>query len=92
MDINDEFDVFHAENPHIYDLFVKFAAHAKNSGHQHYSAKGIFERLRWHMNVETNSADGFKLNNNYTSRYARMLMEHDSTFRGFFRTRELSNQ
>jgi hypothetical protein len=36
-------------------------------------------------------ADGeeFKLNNNYTSRYARLLMEREAGLSGLFATREL---
>lgn len=77
---------YHANNPHVYELFKTYANMAKKRGFKNFGAGAVFERLRWHMNVET-TGDPFKLNNNYRAFYARLLMEEDPSFEGFFRTR-----
>jgi hypothetical protein len=87
--MDDRFWEYHRANPHVFILFARFAMQVKHNGHDHYSAKAIFERVRWHFSVETTGED-FKLNNNYTSRYARLLAEEYPEFEGFFRNRELS--
>lgn len=80
---------FHHDNPHVYRMLVKFARQVKDSGRRRYGIKSLFERLRWHMAFEVKSETDFKLNNNYTSRYARLLMENETDLDGVFATREL---
>ena len=88
--IQEEFERFHADNPHVYELLVSYAIKARRAGWTSYGVKSLFERVRWHVHVDTQDEAGFKLNNNYTSRYARMLNEDPRLQRaGFFRTREL---
>jgi hypothetical protein len=83
------FAKFHAENPHIYELFKRFTADVIRAGFQNFSARAVFHRIRWYTNVETNDPN-FKINNNHSPYYARMWMiDHDR--KGFFRTRELLN-
>ncbi len=82
-----EFEKFHAENPHVYRLFERFALRAINAGRPRLGAKAIFERLRWYTTVETRSSDDLKLNNNYTPFYARMFEEQHPDYAGFFSKR-----
>lgn len=77
-------------NPHVYDMFCKFTSRARNAGFKRYSANAIFERIRWHMDVEING-DVFKMNNNYRAFYARKFMENNRGCDGFFETREQRN-
>lgn len=84
------FKVYHEENPHIYDLFQRFAGEALGRGYKNYSANAIFERIRWYVNVET-VGDQFKINNSYRPYYARKLMEDDPNFKDFFRIRKLQD-
>ena len=79
---------YHKRNPHIYDLFVRFTFDVIRRGHKHYSAKAVFERIRWHTDVETNG-DPFKLSNNNTAYYARLFHHDYPEHEGFFRMREL---
>ncbi len=81
------FEQYHSDNPQVYELFRKYAVMALDRGFTRFSAKAIFERLRWHYSVET-SGDEFKLNNNYTAYYARKLMAEDSRFKDFFELRK----
>lgn len=81
-----DFETFHAENPEVWEMFVKFTLEAIARGRKRYSAPGIFHFIRWDTPVE--SARGhFKLSNNWAPYYARKFHleypEHD----GFFATR-----
>jgi hypothetical protein len=87
--IQERFEKFHAENPHIYHYFVLYARQAKAAGYEHYGCHAIMQRVRWHMEIETRSDDGFKINNDFSSRYARRIMEQEPDLKCFFVTRRL---
>ena len=76
---------WHRENPDVWKLFEKFTDDVIARGHEHYSAKAIFERIRWHTEIETDGA--FKLQNNFTAYYARLFHALRPECDGFFRTR-----
>lgn len=78
--------LYHEQNPHIYDLFEKFAMQAIISGKKHLGAKMIVERIRWYTDVEAKN-DQFKINNNMTPFYARLFEENRPQYKGFFRKR-----
>jgi len=81
---------YHVAHPKVWELFCIFTLERITRGFKHYSAKGIYERIRW----ETDQANhegvaAFKLNNNYHALYARMFMDNYPQYRTFFRTRHL---
>ena len=80
-------DLYHKENPQVYDAFKKFTFQAINSGKKHLGSKMVFERIRWFTSVEARS-DCFKLNNNYHAYYARKFMQEYPAYKDFFRTRK----
>lgn len=82
------FEQYHNDNPRTWKLFLFYAFRTKAKGFKHYSAKAIFELVRWHEGIPY-GANGFKLNNIYTADYARKLMNEYPEFQGFFRTRDL---
>lgn len=86
MQIYDAFERFHLANPHVYRLFARFATDVARSGKQHYSSNAIFERIRWHMDIETRG-EAVKLNNNYRPYYARLFHLMQPELAGFFRNR-----
>lgn len=86
--IQASFERFHAENPEVYRLLVQFARQVKASGKPAYGIESLFARLRWHFEIET-KGDTFKLNNNYRSRYARLIMHREPDLESFFTTRGL---
>lgn len=90
--LQDKFLRYHLENPQIYSYFKRYAKQAKEAGFEKYSAKAIFERIRWYITVERKKSDGFKVNNNYTAFYARMLMNKEPEFEGFFELREQKHE
>lgn len=86
-----KFMEYHNDHPEVYELLKKYVLMAKAANRETYSINGLFERIRWHVNVDTRDEDGFKMNNNYRSRYARMLMKDNPEFVGFFEIRELKS-
>ena len=83
-----KFERFHQDNPEVYTEIIRVARQLKARGFRQCGMKLIFERLRWLRAVRTRSDDGFKLNNNWTAFYARLIMAANPDLRGFFRLRE----
>lgn len=110
QEMREQCEAFHKKHPEVWRLFVRFTEELITAGHKHYSAKGIFERIRWEQDVAQPQwkQDGyvgsgcinggqpvsyaknqqFKLNNNYSSFYARAYMKKFPRHDGFFRTRK----
>ena len=81
---------FHLSNPNVWALYVKFTREMSERGFSNYSAKAIFERIRWE--TDTVGEDGkstFKVNNNHQPYYARWYMDRFPEHKGFFRIRRL---
>ena len=83
---------FHQENPHVWELFKRYTNAAMSAGRGYYSAYAIFERIRWHQDIETRDELGFKLNNNHRPYYARLFQAHYPKKAYFFRTRQLTSK
>ena len=81
------FDIFDAANPRFWMLFEKFTRAVINRGHSRFSVANIFERVRWEVQIETNSDDGFKLNNNHRAYYARKWLKLHPEYPKFFEIR-----
>lgn len=91
LSIQERFERFHAENPAVYAELVKLARRARNRGHKRMGIEVLFGALRWRRYMATTDPSGFKLNDHYTSRYARLIMELESDLAGFFETRTLKS-
>lgn len=86
--ISARFDRFHADNPHVYDRLVGLARQVRNRGMKQWSIQAAFEVLRYQA-LTTDTAEPFKLSDNFRSRYARLIMDREPDLRGFFKTKEL---
>ena len=86
--IREAFLRFHGDNPHIYDELVMLARRAKRRGAQRIGIGMLFEVLRWRWTLRADG-DTFKLNNNYRSYYARLIMRRESDLAGIFELRAL---
>lgn len=77
--IQEAFDKFHEKNPKIYELFKKFALQIiekrKGKNNKKTSAKLIINRIRWEIYVETINDDGYRINDAWSSRYARKFAD-----------------
>ena len=72
-------------------MFKHFAFKALDSGRNKYSARAIMERLRWELNIQTESED-YKINNDTIPHYARMFLRDFPQHQGFFETRSHEEQ
>ena len=83
------FAKYHQDNPQIYAAFSTLIHKAIDRGRKYYGAKALMEIIRWQTEIEGSGI--FKINNNYTSRYARMWEANNPQHEGFFRKRRLSH-
>jgi hypothetical protein len=74
---------YHNANLHVYYRLRQLALDLVNRGHKKHSIKGLFEVLRYQQKFET-TGDSFKLNNNLTPFYSRLLMQEEPRLAGFF--------
>ena len=84
--VTEKFFSFHQDNPRVFDLFKGYANDLRTRGFMHYAARTILERIRWDISLETTD-ELFKINNNFTPCYARLLMITDRRFEDFFELR-----
>lgn len=88
LTIEQAFWRFHGENPHIYRELVTLCRRARARHVEHLGIGMLFEVLRWRHALRT-GGDEFKLNNNYRSYYARLIMLRERDLEGIFETRKL---
>ena len=82
---------FHKKHPEVYDQLVTMTREAKLAGRTKIGIKMLFEVLRWERIITglPDQDEGFKLNNNYAPRYARLIMDRNPDLAGMFNTREM---
>lgn len=73
----EQFEEFHADNPHVYTVLVYLARQWIRLTDRHKIGIGaLYERARWEIAVQTNDPD-FRLNNNFRAFYARLIMRDE---------------
>lgn len=88
--IDQRFAEFHAANPNVFARIVELLREAKHRGKTRTSLKMIFEVLRWESYLYTaRDPHEFKLNNSYTSRYSRLVIELYPELGALLETRRL---
>ena len=89
--INAQFTRFDRKHPEVYTLFKRYARMLLDAGQRRGSADMILHRLRWETSVGASRRHGarYKLNNIFSSRYARKLAAEDERFARFFTFRRL---
>lgn len=92
VDLDRKFRDFHKTNPHVYQILVRLAREAKQAGKTKISVVLLVQVARWEIMFQTDSDDGFKINNSFTSRYARMIMDNEKDLDGFFELRKLAKE
>ena len=89
MSIENSFMTFHRENPRVYSSLVSLVRRYQVKHGAVRVGIGMFwELLRWDMLMSTDHYE-FKLNNNYRSRYARLIMDNEPGLGDCFQVREL---
>lgn len=88
--IDTRFREFHTANPGVYAELVDMARKIKARGYNKLGIELIWSAYRWNRMMTTTPDDtGFKLNDHYRSRYARMIMACEPDLADFFHTRSL---
>jgi len=76
---------YHAANPGVWTMFLRYARDARKAGRDRMGARMIFERIRWYVVIETTGGD-FKISNNHFPYYARLAMARHAELAGLFQT------
>lgn len=91
MSLDDQFVAFHVSNPWVYQALVALARDMVSRGRRTIGMKMLLEVLRWQYAISTSDvASDFKINNNYGSRYARLIMANEADLDGVFTLRVLT--
>jgi hypothetical protein len=88
--IRERFEAFHAANPQVFEHLVKLTQEQFLRGRERTGLKALWEQLRWHIAIGNLKVVGeYQLNNDFTSRYVRLLIEKYPAYRGLFEQRHL---
>lgn len=82
------FEIWHVENRHIVNEFIRRAREMKQSGRERYSARCIIERIRWDTDLADSTVE-FKISGNAVPWISRLVMYECPDLEGFFATREV---
>ncbi len=82
------FRKFHKQNPHVYKYFKRYTKQLIRSGKKVTSSKMILNRIRWEIYWENQKGD-YRINDAFTSRYARKFIREHPKHRHVFNLREL---
>lgn len=93
LTITQQFNIFRAANPWVEEELARLALELRKKGRRRIGMKMLFEVVRWQFMRRTEDPNSnFQLNNNYTSRYARLLEFKYPALRGLFETRRLKTR
>lgn len=95
--IQEAFEQFDRNNPHVWQLFLKEVRRAVKAGKKKVSAKAIVNYLRWEMNFTTtddvsHDEGGFKICDAYHSRYARKFVDTYPDYAYLFDLKQLRSE
>lgn len=88
--IQARFDSFHASNGWVADALEALVKDQLAHGRKRVGVKNLVEVIRWNYSRATSTqGSSFRLNNTYTSRYARLLIDRHPEWADVLETREL---
>lgn len=87
--IDNAFRKFHKENQKVYDMFKEQVFRAMRKGRDKFSANAIINWIRWEVALQVKTEDEYKINNNFSSRYARLFVEDHPEYGYMFNFRDL---
>lgn len=94
--IQEHFEQFDRDNPEVYERFCALVNHLLAAGRTHYSSDALLHVIRFERDIRTTGAGEFdgqelKINNNFSSRYARKFAKDFPGLSGFFEVRRLKS-
>lgn len=87
--IADRFAQFHADNGWVFEALEALCSDWLTRGHNRVGVKQMFEVIRWQYGRRTSGDQGFRCNNDFTSRYARLLIDRHPEWAEAIETRRL---
>jgi len=87
-DMTEGFWVYHQENPDVFDRLVELSESLVSRGRTRIGMSMLFEILRWEYFMAVDTAEPFKLNNNYRAYYTRLIEKKVPELRGVFTKRQ----
>lgn len=88
LTIQERFEAFHAANPWVLTALESLIADWLAHGQSRVGIKQMFEVIRWRYGRATTDSS-FRLNNNWTSRYARLVVDRHPEWHDAIETRVL---
>ncbi len=93
MTIREQFEAFHAENPHVLTALERMAGELVARGRRRISTKMLIEVLRYDFYISTSDPNSvFQINNNYSAYYARLMLQRHPEWDGLFVLREVHEE
>lgn len=88
--IEGRFLAFHQAHPEVYAKLRLYALELVSAGWEHFGVSVVWERLRYETMLGARAGeDSYKLNDNFRSRYARLLIDQEPRLAEVFTVRQL---
>lgn len=88
LSIEERFTLFHETHPEVYDRLVAWARQWVDAGHSKVGIGMLWEKLRWETGIG-DPAGVYRLNNDFRSHMARLIMDREPDLVDVFETRAL---
>lgn len=90
----ERFERFHARHPEVYRELKELCITWRSRGRHRWSIDAAMHVLRFQRRMAglPDESEAYKLNNNYTSRYARLLVERNPELDGLFEMRRMRDE
>lgn len=92
LTIDERFAAFKENHKDVLILFERFARELRAAGHTRLGSKLIWERIRYEKLTSAHGTEMPALDNNFTSRLTRWLVDKCPEFDGYFETRKLKEK
>lgn len=89
LTIQQRFQAYHEANPQVYNALLSLAWRYHRTLGEWPGIGMLWEVARWELALETRTPDRFRMNNNYRSRYARLMIEQKDVPVDAFELRKL---
>jgi hypothetical protein len=83
-----KFDKFNVDNPHVLVMIEDKIREARAAGVRRIGMVLIINQIRWQTMITTTDKD-FKINENYSSRYVRLICQRHPEWESMFEQRRL---
>lgn len=89
--IESRFQAFHAAHPGVYKKLREFSFELIAAGWDHFGISVVWERVRYEsmLGHRPDEQQPWRLNDNFRSRYARLLIDQEPALAEVFRVRQL---